>query len=144
MGFFFLMKGDLVVSRASGSDDSTYDEDGLEVAAVSNEDFIKYDDVINSNGLLCLRFLIPTMSFELVNTPDMPATIDKTEIAANDTEIATISDLINPSYISIDTIGGAYEVVDGIFEFSIDTPGAYHIRCWTPDYREKEFTVNAS
>jgi len=144
MKFYFVMQDDLVVSCASGSDDIPYDAgNGLEVKNVSLENYLKYNDVMNSNGLLCLKYYASIDTFNVVSTPDNPAIIDKTYITANDIDTATISELLNPSYISIATIG-SYEVTDGIFEFSVDTPGAYIIKCWSQYYREKEFTVNAS
>jgi len=144
MKFYFVMQDDLVVSCASGSDDIPYDAgNGLEVKNVSFENYLKYNDVMNSNGLLCLKYYASIDTFNVVSTPDNPAIIDKTYITANDIDTATISELLNPSYISIATIG-SYEVTDGIFEFSVDTPGAYIIKCLSPNYREKEFTVNAS
>jgi len=144
MKFYFVMQDDLVVSCASGGDDSPYNaENGFEVKTVSLENYLKYNDVMNSNGLLCLKYYASIDTFNVVSTPDNPAIIDKTDITANDIDTATISELLNPSYISIATIG-SYEVTDGIFEFSVDTPGAYIIKCWSQYYREKEFTVNAS
>ena len=71
-----------------------------------------------------------------------PATIDKTEISADGIDVATILDL--PDFTTIWFDGTEYVVTDGIFEFTIDTPGEYVIRCESFPYLDKEFTVYAN
>lgn len=74
-----------------------------------------------------------------------PAIIDKNDIVADGVDIATISNLPNPSTISIRILGISYVVSDGSFGFTIDTPGSYTIRCdGGCQYLEKEFVINAS
>ena len=81
--------------------------------------------------------------FVLEPIPDNPAVVDKTSITANETDLATISDIVVGSLIDVSGIG-VYNVDDGVFQFSVDTPGSYSITCISPDYLNKEIIVNAS
>jgi hypothetical protein len=82
------------------------------------------------NGVLAMR-------------PENPSTIDKITMAANGVEITTISNIPNPSTVTIFPIA-MYTVTDGTLQFTIDTPGEYKITIQGAPYLNKEFTVNAS
>jgi len=71
-----------------------------------------------------------------------PAEISKTIMLANGVDTAIISNLPNPTTVWFD--GVEYTVTDGIFEFTVDTPGELRIRCESFPYLDKEFMVNAS
>jgi hypothetical protein len=81
--------------------------------------------------------------------PDMPASIDKTSIAADGVDAAVMTlptTEPNGTAISVWVLveGQRYEVSDGVFEFTIDTPGEYAIRCQGTNYKENVFTVTAT
>lgn len=78
----------------------------------------------------------------VVNKAAAPTVIDKTSMLANGIEEATISNLINPSIVTIDR--NRYTVTDSTLAFTIDTSGEYTILCESFPYLDKEFTVNAS
>lgn len=82
------------------------------------------------NGVLAMR-------------PENPSIIDKVTMAANGVEIATISNIPNPSTVMIPQIL-MYTITDGILQFSVDTPGEYKITIQGAPYLSKELTVNAS
>jgi hypothetical protein len=144
MQFVFAMDGNRVVSCSTASDGGQVEvPEGLDARIVSFNDYQKYDEVMGANGTKYLSYNTQTEAFDLLDTPAVPATIDKTTMAANGIEIATVSNLPNPSDVCVG-LSEAYRVTDGVFEFSVDTPGSYKIKCWSPYYLEKEFTVNAS
>ena len=69
-----------------------------------------------------------------IATWDFPGLIDKTSLLADGVDSVVISGLpsllnggLSDTTVSIEGIG-SYQVDDGTFEFSIDTPGAYQIR----------------
>ena len=78
----------------------------------------------------------------ITNKVENPATIDKTTLIADGVDAATISVLPNPSLIYVND--EIYTVIDGVFGFTVDTPGNYIVRCTAFPYLIKEFIVNAS
>jgi len=78
----------------------------------------------------------------VIDKSENPATIDKATIHADGVDIVTISTLPNPTIINLS--GEKYIVSDGVFSFTVDTPGAYVINCDAFPYLVKEFIVNAS
>lgn len=72
-----------------------------------------------------------------------PLVVNKTNIVADGVDTITISNLPGRSAISISDIG-IYDVEDGEFIFSVDSPGTYTLTVTTPPYNPKEFTINAS
>jgi len=86
---------------------------------------------------------IDAVTSEILNKTELPATVDKIEILANEEDIVIISNLPNPSIVKINEAEG-YEVTDGSFEFTVDTPGEYSLLCSAFPYLDKEFIVNAS
>lgn len=126
--------------------------------AISGESFDEYSTpenmiyvpstIDNYNSFLAMnpqthRMICRNGEFEISAIRNDPSSIDKTSITANEIDTATISDIHNPSFVIIDdeTI---YTVNDGIFNFSVDTPGIYTIKIVNSEYLEKEYTINAS
>jgi hypothetical protein len=73
----------------------------------------------------------------------IPCSINKTTMAADGVDSATISNLPNPSLIHIKD-EGRWEITDGEFQFTVDTPGVYRITIISPIYLNVEYNVNAN
>ena len=72
----------------------------------------------------------------------IPCEIDKTTMVADGVDSATITILPNPSEVDVE--GTIYAVTDGLFEFTVDTPGEYLVDCYSDGYVSRRFIVNAS
>jgi hypothetical protein len=83
-----------------------------------------------------------TDSYGEQQRPEIPAVIDKTAIAADGVDVATISGLPNLSTITVAGIG-KYSVTDGTFELTTQTPGIYQVLAEADGYLPKEFVVHA-
>ncbi len=79
---------------------------------------------------------------EVLNKAANSATIDKTEMNADEVDFVRISSLPIPSVVIIED--ERYVVTSGFFEFSVDEPGEYTIFCKNLYYLDKEFIINAS
>jgi len=80
---------------------------------------------------------------EIASRPQMPVTIDKTEIISNEIDASTISGL--PADTKVTVQGhGEWEVTDGEFILTVDLPGAYEVTCVKFPYQDKEFSINAT
>lgn len=79
----------------------------------------------------------------VVNKTKMPAIINKTEIQADGLDAVVISNLPVPVLVFVSEIG-SYDIDDGEFGFTIDTPGEYRIKCFSFPFINKEYIVNAS
>jgi hypothetical protein len=80
--------------------------------------------------------------YVLKSKTESPATIDKTTIPANSIDTCIISNVPNPSTV---TIASTSEIVtDGEFEFTIDLPGIYKVKIESVAYLDKTFTVTAT
>lgn len=102
-------------------------EKGESVIEGNADDLTQYIDIINQT---------------VVDKPAHPATINKVTMLADQLDRIIITNLPNPTtVIFCDTF---YEVTDGDFDFTIDTPGEYKIICQSFPYLDKEFTINAS
>ena len=101
-----------------------------------------YNSFLTMNPLTH-RMIYRNEEFEIEAIRNDPSSIDKTSITANEIDTATISGIHNPSLVIIDD-ETFYTVTDGIFNFSIDTPGIYSIKIVNSEYLEKEYTINAS
>lgn len=77
----------------------------------------------------------------IVAKEPLPATVDKTTLAANGIEAVTISNLPAPARVQVDQ--AVYEVTDGIFEFTIALPGTYKVRAESFPYLPKEWEITA-
>jgi hypothetical protein len=73
--------------------------------------------------------------------PIITASINQTDLISNGVDIAIISNLPIPCTITIDP--EIYEVTDGVFEFTVDTPGTYTIKAECFPYQPKEWEVIA-
>lgn len=76
----------------------------------------------------------------IVNRPTMPGTLNKSTITADSTDTAIISNL-PPCTVTF--AGEAYEVTDGSFELTVDTPGTYEISVEAFPYLPATFTIEA-
>jgi len=72
--------------------------------------------------------------------PIMPGTLNKTTITADKMDTAIISNL-PPCTVTF--AGEAYEVTDGSFELTVDTPGTYEISVEAFPYLPATFTIEA-
>jgi len=72
---------------------------------------------------------------------NFPGSISKTTVSANAIDSIEISMLPIPWTITIDS--ETYEVTDGVFEFTVDTPGTYIIKAECFPYQPKEWEVTA-
>jgi len=78
---------------------------------------------------------------EITPRPIITASINKTILSANVIDSIEISTLPIPCTITIDS--ETYEVTDGVFEFTVDTPGTYIIKATCFPYQPKEWEVTA-
>lgn len=78
---------------------------------------------------------------QITARPLITATINKNTITADDTDTAIISTLPTPCTVTVDD--DVYEVDDGVFEFTVDTPGTYIIKAECFPYQPKEWEVIA-
>ena len=72
---------------------------------------------------------------------NFPGSISKTILSANAIDSIEISTLPNPCTITVNS--DTYEVTDGVFEFTVDTPGTYIIKAECFPYQPKEWEVTA-
>ena len=86
---------------------------------------------------------IDTSDKKAMYKSELMVEIDKVEIISDGIDTAIISDLPDPSIVIVNDIY-IYEVTDGSFEFTIDTPGEYKIKCSAFPFLDKEFVINAS
>lgn len=70
-----------------------------------------------------LTHYIDTSTQAPVSKPAMPVTLDKTTLLADGVDSITASNVPSPTTVTLD--GNAYEVTDGVFEFTINQPGEY-------------------
>jgi len=110
---------------------------------LSNDEFYiqgDYDDSL---------YYISLDDLSVKNKPDLPVTIDKSEIQADGLDIVTINNLPisepNGNTVStfIEVAGQVHEITDGIFEFTTDLLGTYIFICKATNYLNKEFIVEA-
>jgi|LGVE01.1.fsa_nt_gb hypothetical protein len=78
----------------------------------------------------------------ITDRPQMSGTLNKTTITANGTDLATIANLPQPCTATF--AGKQYEVMDGSFEFTVDTPGSYTVKVEAFPHLPAEFTVEAT
>lgn len=104
-------------------------EAGENITEGSADDVIQYIDT--SLG-------IPSIA----NKPALGASIDKTEIVANGTDLATITGLPDNTTVTVDNT--TYEVTDGELEFSSDVPGTFEIVCTAARRLSQVFIVEAT
>lgn len=144
MKFIFMMDGVKIISAASGGDESKFEIPvGLKAYSVSRSDFEKYKKVMSSNSTKFLSWNDSLKEFILNDIPENQATIDKFSIIADGIDTIIINNLSNPSTIMIENIG-IYTIMDGLFEFTIDTPGTYKLMITSKNFLKKEFLINAS
>jgi len=80
---------------------------------------------------------------KIVDKTIIPCSINKTAMLANGIDSIIMSNLPNPSAIKIKG-EEVWQVTDGTFEFTIDTPGKYEIIASSSIYLSVEYTINAS
>lgn len=73
--------------------------------------------------------------------PQMPGSLDTNTIAADASEVATISNLPQPCTVTFK--GQQYEVADGSFGFTVDIPGTFVVKVEAWPHLDDEFTVEA-
>ena len=78
---------------------------------------------------------------QITPRPIITATLNKTHIFDNGTDTAIISTLPIPCTITVNS--DTYEVTDGVFEFTVDTPGTYIIKATCFPYQPKSWEVIA-
>ena len=78
---------------------------------------------------------------EVIPRPTITATIPSPILSANAIDSIEISTLPNPCTITVNS--DTYEVTDGVFEFTVDTPGTYIIKATCFPYQPKEWEVTA-
>ena len=105
--------------------DQDYSGQGLSLAAIASSPNTQY---ISNNMLL--------------ERPDMGCLISATEVLANSTASATISNVPvgAEAFINRTNIG---VVNDGTLELTFDEPGTYTVRLELFPYLDTEFTINA-
>jgi len=74
----------------------------------------------------------------------MSLSTDKITITANGIDASITTGLPNPSYIYINGIRQAIVIIDGVLEFTVNTPGIYKIRIESFPYLDYEFEVTAT
>jgi len=77
----------------------------------------------------------------IISRPIITATISSTTLSANAIDSIEISTLPIPCTITVNS--ETYEVTDGVFEFTVDTPGTYIIKATCFPYQPKEWEVTA-
>ena len=85
----------------------------------------------------------PDGTFQVVEWPDIPAVINKTNIIGDGVDTVRISGLPNPTKVIIQG-GGAYNVTDGNFEFTYDAPGVLQVVCDSPGFKPVSFVIRAT
>jgi len=86
---------------------------------------------------------INTETQAIIDKFPIPCSINKTTMAADGVDTVIISSLPNPSLIHIKD-EGRWEITDGEFQFTVDTPGVYRITISSPIYLNVEYSVNAN
>lgn len=102
--------------------------------------FIKFIDVTNITPMPEENDYYKDGIFTYIT--NNPIKISKLNIKADGIDIIIISDLADRTGIKIADIDN-FDVEDGEFSFSIDTPGEYKIKCYTFPYDLKEFNIHA-
>jgi hypothetical protein len=87
--------------------------------------------------------IIDVLTETVIDKSILPSSINKVSILADGIDQIIISNLPNPTFISIEG-EGRWIVSDGLFEFTVDTPGEYEFTCQSPLYLEVGYTINAS
>jgi hypothetical protein len=77
----------------------------------------------------------------ILSRQTITATINKTTLSANAIDSIEISNLPIPCTITVNS--NTYEVTDGVFEFTVDTPGTYTIKAECFPYQPKSWEVIA-
>jgi len=77
----------------------------------------------------------------VLSRPTITASISSTILSANAIDSIEISNLPTPCTITVNS--DTYEVTDGVFEFTVDTPGTYIIKATCFPYQPKEWEVTA-
>lgn len=74
---------------------------------------------------------------EIINKPESSITIGQTG------DTVTLRNLLNPTVVDISGNGTSFKetVLDGVLEFTVDTPGTYKIQCQSKFELPIEFTV---
>ena len=109
-----------------------------------NGGFIK---TFNKDTIICsgTQYIHPTTE-ALLNRPDNGAVISSNIIKPNGVDEVTISNLLNPSTVTLDstlTNPESDEVVDGEYIFSVPEVGVYEIVVKSFPQQTKRFTVTA-
>jgi len=74
----------------------------------------------------------------------MSLSTDKITITANGVDASITTGLPNPSNIYINRIKQEISIIDGVLEFTVDTPGIYKIRIESFPYLDYIFEVTAT
>jgi len=113
-------KSEVLLNQINNSDEA--------VIEGKADDLIHYIDIITG---------------DILGKPPIDSSINKTSIDADGVDLCIISNLPNPTLIDIED-EGRWEVVDGVFEFTTETPGEYIIKTMSNLYLNVEYIVNAS
>ena len=82
-------------------------------------------------------------TLEIIFKIPIPVIINKTTISADGVDNIIISDLPNPTAVSI-VDEGSWEITDGVFEFTTETVGEYIIKLRSSLYLDVEYLINAN
>ena len=91
---------------------------------------------------ICLCHTEPDSSGYLEVRLIVPCSINKEIINADGLDSIIISSIPNPSIVNFD--GEDYEVIDGVFEFTLDLPGIYPVWVRSNEYEQRTYLINAS
>jgi len=104
-----------------------------------SEDLLPYD----AGNLSDLEHYVDLNTMTVVPRPDNLSTLDKTTVAADGTDLATISGIPAGSVVRI-TGQPEQTITDGVLELTFDTPGTYKIRIQSFPEKDTEFTIVAT
>jgi hypothetical protein len=74
--------------------------------------------------------------------PELPATIDRTNLTADGIDTATITNLPNPSTVTVNR--QSVTVEDGTLELTFDLPGSYVVKVESFPYLPWEVAIHAT
>lgn len=118
-------------------------DDGCFFRLVDQTVLGNYKEHLRDTSLTNFTFNSQNGSYGETNIPANPAIVDKLAITGNGADVATISNIVNPSTVRVYG-SGSYSVTDGVFELTIDAPSTVIVHIETKEYLVGEFVIVAS
>jgi hypothetical protein len=111
----------------------------------SEQDFNDYQTFFTSNIKNQIDYFRDTNgTFYSQTWPENPAIIDKTTMTANGVDTVHITLLPNPTTVTVQGIEGSFNIIDGTFEFTYDSPATFTVVCKSNRHIDKSFSITAT